>query len=302
MRVLVLGSLNIDLIFSVEHIVRPGETVKGLSFTRSAGGKGANQAASLAKAGLSVYLAGKIGQDGLFLLDLLKSYNVNTDKVLVYEGATGQAIIQLDKHKQNSIVLFDGGNGAITLREIDEMMDGFGSGDMILLQNEIKNIDEIMKKAAAKDITICFNPSPFDESINDLPLELVNLFFVNDIEGAGLAQMQGAVPDILETLVKKFPNAEIVLTAGKDGALYGFHEERAAAPIVEAPVIDTVGAGDTFTGYFLAAREKKLSAKEALALACRAASITVSRSGAMEAIPFAREVIGPFATRVINSN
>jgi ribokinase len=293
MRVLVLGSLNIDLIFTVDHIVRPGETVRGLSFTRSAGGKGANQAAALAKAGLSVYLAGKIGRDGLFLLDLLKSYNVNTDKVLVYEGATGQAIIQLDKHKQNSIVLFDGGNGAITLREIDEMIDDFGSGDMILLQNEIKNIGEIMKKAAAKDITICFNPSPFDGSINELPLELVSLFFVNDIEGAGLAQTQSAVPEILETLVKKFPNAEIVLTAGKDGAFYGFREERATAPIVEAPVIDTVGAGDTFTGYFLAARENKLSAKEALALACRAASITVSRSGAMEAIPFAREVIGP---------
>ena len=114
MKILVFGSLNIDLTFSLDHIVRPGETISSTALNRGAGGKGANQAAALAKAGADVYMAGKIGADGGFLTELLQSYGVDTGCVARYEGATGQAIIQLEKSGQNSIVLFAGGNGAIS--------------------------------------------------------------------------------------------------------------------------------------------------------------------------------------------
>jgi ribokinase len=123
---------------------------------------------------------------------------------------------------------------------------------------------------------------------------LADAFFVNEIEGAalaGLAPGAGPVfPEILEALVKKFPHAEIILTAGKDGAYYGFGEIREKGDIVDLPVADTTGAGDTFTGYFIAARARGLSVGEALAVACKASSIAVSRKGAMEAIPLAGEV------------
>jgi len=309
MKILVYGSLNIDQIFSVDHIVQPGETTSSYSLEKSAGGKGANQAAALAKAGMEVYLAGKIGEDGRFLLDLLNSYGVNTSKVAVYSGATGQAIIQLDRNKQNSILLYAGGNGEIREDEIGSVLEPFGKGDVILLQNEIPYVGAIMKKAKQREMKIFFNPSPYDEKISKLPLDLVDLFFVNEIEAAALASALAAAnaeesgkaaevfPDgngvslsvILDRIIQKFPGAEIILTAGRNGAYYGFGTTREKGDIIELPVADTTGAGDTFTGYYIAAREM-YAVPEALALACKAASIAVSRKGAMGSIPFRSEV------------
>jgi ribokinase len=291
-KILVFGSLNIDLIFRVDHVVKPGETIGSASLTKSAGGKGANQAAALAKAGMRAFMAGKIGDDGEFLLKLLQSYGVDTACVSRYEGATGQAIIQLDKNKQNAILLFSGGNGQITLEEINGTIKKFDRGDTIVLQNEVAHPAEIMEAARERGLRICLNPSPCDETIETLPLQLADLFFVNELEGAALAFLPVTAPprQILDRLAERFPAAEIVLTAGKGGAYYGFQGIREKGDIVDLPVADTTGAGDTFTGYFIAARGKNFSVAESLNIACKAASIAVSRLGAMEAIPFAKEV------------
>jgi ribokinase len=292
MKFLVFGSLNIDLIFSVDHIAAPGETVSSGTLERSAGGKGANQAAALAKAGMEVYLAGKIGMDGEFLLDLLRSYGVRTGHILRWEGATGQAIIQVDKSGQNSIVLYGGGNAALREDELGPIISAFGPGDMILLQNEIPLTAELMKAASDRGMKVCLNPSPFDGRISLLPLELADLLFVNEIEGAGLAgrSISEDPRKILEALALRFPRTELVLTAGKEGAYYARGDLRARGEIVDLPVADTTGAGDTFTGFFLAARQRGCDVAESLRLACRASSIAVSRKGAMASMPFAREV------------
>lgn len=292
MKILVYGSLNIDLVFTVDHIARPGETIASSALEKSAGGKGANQAAALAKAGMDAYLAGKIGGDGRFLLELLESYGVNTGKVIIYPGATGQAIIQLDRNKQNSILLYAGGNGEIKEDEIDAVLAAFGKGDAVLLQNEIPHVGLIMEKAKARGMKIYLNPSPFDTHIMELPLKLVDIFFINEIEAAALVSLPHTVPmpGILDQLVKNYPNAEIILTAGKNGAYYGSGKIRGKGEVIDLPVLDTTGAGDTFTGYYIAAREKQYSVQEALKLACKAASIAVSRKGAMQSIPFKDEV------------
>ena len=292
MKVLVYGSLNIDLLFFVDRIVSPGETISSRSFSKSAGGKGANQAAALAKAGLPVYMAGKAGKDGLFLLELLEHYGVNTGMVVQYEGETGQAVIQIDRNGQNSIVLNSGGNGQIKDEEIFKTINEFNAGDIIVLQNEISNLKLIMESAKNKGMRVCFNPSPFNEKILALPLNLANWLFVNEIEGAALAELppEAGLDKTLEKLVKCFPETEIILTAGKDGALYGFGETRARCDAVKVKAEDTTGAGDTFTGFFLAARERNMTASQALEIACRASSIAVTRKGAMESIPLAGEV------------
>jgi ribokinase len=244
-------------------------------------------------------MAGKIGPDGTFLLELLQSYGVNTDHVAVYNGPTGQAIIQLDKNKQNSILLFKGGNGEITPEEIDRTLNSFAQGDLIILQNEIVHLREIIEGAGKRGLTICLNPSPYTEDIESLPLKLVNTFFVNEIEGAAMASpgaeqapvSTGEFPSILDKLAVRFPRAEIVFTAGKAGAFYACGTKREKAGIVEVPVVDTVGAGDAFSGYFIAARYcKGYPVQEALKLASKAASLAVSRNGAMESVPLAREV------------
>ena len=292
MKILVYGSLNIDLIFSVDHIVRPGETIACAGLEKSAGGKGANQAAALAKAGMETYLAGKIGEDGRFLLELLGSYAVNTEKVAIYGGATGQALIQLDRTKQNAIVYYPGGNGEIQKEEIDGVLESYGTGDAVLLQNEISQVDTIMEKAKERGMKVFLNPSPCDKNIEKLPLLLADLFFVNEIEAAALAAMPEGTdpPEILDRLTGRFPGAEIILTAGRDGAYYGSGSIREKGNIIELPVVDTTGAGDTFTGYYIAAREKQYSVPDALNLACKAACIAVSRKGAMQSIPFGNEV------------
>ncbi|MDR2659574.1 MAG: ribokinase [Spirochaetaceae bacterium] len=292
MKVLVYGSLNIDMVFAVDHIVLPGETISSASFARNAGGKGANQAAAMAKAGLNVFMAGKIGRDGEFLLQHLHSYGVDTHKVSVYGGSTGNALIQVDKNGQNSIVLYAGGNGEIRPHEIETAVASFNSGDIIVMQNEISRAKDIIIAAKKRGMKIYLNPSPYNEKIDGLPLELVDCFFVNELEGASLAAMPKNYPftEILDGLTLRFPNAEIILTAGKNGAYYGFGGMREYAAIVDAPVVDTTGAGDTFTGYFIAARAKGFDIRNALKTASKAASITVSRKGAMDSVPFAKEV------------
>jgi len=292
MKTLVYGSLNIDLVFSVDHIVIPGETISSSSLFKGAGGKGANQAAALAKAGMETWMAGKIGKDGAFLLELLESYGVHTEKVVQYEGPSGQALIQVEKSGQNSIILFAGGNGKVNHEEIEQCLSFFEKDDFVMLQNEITNTDFIMEMARGRGMKVVLNPSPWNERAGSLPLELADILFVNEIEGAGLAKMGPEVPaeSILDRLCSHFPKTEIILTVGKDGAYYGLNKSRAKGEILPYPVVDTTGAGDCFSGYFLAAREKGLSIQDSLNAACKAASITVSRKGAMESIPFKDEV------------
>jgi ribokinase len=292
MKLLVYGALNIDLVYPVDHIALPGETIRAASVQKSAGGKGANQAAAAAKAGIDVYMAGKIGGDGGFLLALLKSYGVNTENVSVWGGPTGHALIQVDRKGQNSIIIHAGGNGEITPAEAETVISGFGGGDVISLQNEVPFTAQMMNAAAWAGMKICYNPSPWDDGIQGLPLELVDLFIVNEIEGPALAGLEAETPveETLLRLCKRFPEKEIILTAGKNGAYYGCGSLREKGEIIDLPVADTTGAGDTFTGYFLAARAKGYPTAQALNIACKASSIAVSRKGAMEAIPSAQEV------------
>ncbi len=292
MRFLNYGSVNIDLIFTVDHIVKGGETLQSTSLTRSAGGKGANQSAALAKAGATVFHAGKVGRDGDFLLQLLTSYGVDVSHIRTYDGATGQALIQLDANKQNAIILYSGGNGAITTDEIDQTLEHFGFGDVLVLQNEIVHIDYLIKNAKRRGMKVCMNVAPFDPSALSLPLELIDILVVNEIEGAGLADMRQTsdYKAILERLVTRYPASEILLTIGKQGCWYAFKDLRVHHDIYDTPVVDTTAAGDTFIGYYLASIARGCSIRQALQYASKAAGLAVSRPGAMASIPLAEEV------------
>ena len=291
MKVLNYGSLNIDYVYSVPHFVFGGETLSSSGMVRNAGGKGANQSAALAKSGLEVYHAGKIGKDGEFILNLLGSYGVDTRFVTVTDSASGHAIIQIDSSKQNAILLYPGGNHCIAEAEIEEVFRSFGSGDWLVLQNEINNLDLIMEKAIDTGMDICFNAAPFDASVNDLPLDKVRLIVVNEIEGAGLAGCSSDDKDhLIEELGSKYPSNDILLTLGREGACYISRGRVWHQDIIDYPVLDTTAAGDTFIGYFLASRIDGYDIQKALFFASRASGIAVSRKGAMESIPVREEV------------
>ncbi|MGN0906971.1 MAG: ribokinase [Bullifex sp.] len=289
-RVLSFGSLNIDQVFRVEHIVREGETITSSSVKKSAGGKGGNQSAALAKAGAEVYHAGKIGSDGVFITELLAGYGVDVSLTEVASGFSGQAIIQVDDDGENSIVLYPGENRNITEEEVDKVFSHFSSGDWLVIQNETNALELMMEKAHEKGMTICFNPAPFDESVRKLPLEYVSVLIVNETEGAGLSGVSSSYEETLSALHEMYPAAIVVLTMGDKGSLSAAYDRVFYQEAFQTDAVDTTAAGDTFLGYFVAERIRDASIPEALCTAAAASALTVSASGAMESIPYLKQV------------
>ena len=285
MNILNFGSLNIDLVYQVEHIARPGETIASSAHQVFAGGKGANQSAALARAGASVFHAGQVGPDGQWVVDKLAGLGVDVQHIRVGDAPTGHAIIQVDRQGQNSIVLFAGANAQVERAAIDAALAHFGRGDMLLLQNEINDVAYILTAAAEQGLTICLNPAPFGPEVGAYPLELVNLLIVNEIEATGLV---GA--STLAALAARCPRAQIALTLGAAGAQYRSPTEEFHLPAPPVEAIDTTGAGDTFIGYLLQGLLAGLTARDAMARAVQAAALCVTRPGAMDSIPAAAEL------------
>lgn len=289
MKILNFGSLNIDKVYAVEKIVKGGETIDSVSFSESVGGKGLNQSIAVAKAGGNIMHAGCVGKDGEILLQALKDNNVDTSLIKTVETASGQAIIQVDKHGQNCIILFHGANYEVDKAYIDEAMQDFAQGDILILQNEISNIDYIIEVAKAKQMKIYLNPSPINENLNKYNMQAIDGIFVNEHEGAYLADKE-KVEEILDSLASKYPELEIILTFGDKGAYYRHKDINIFQPAYKVDAVDTTAAGDTFTGYFIALRQQGKSIEESLQKASKASSITVSRKGASISIPKIAEV------------
>ncbi len=294
MKILNYGSLNIDHVYPVPHIILPGETLHGGNPADHPGGKGANQAVAIAKAGAEIWMAGKIGEDAGWVLDILTEAGAHTEYMHTYDGPTGHTIIQVTPQGQNSIILFSGGNTQNTREEIDEVLGNFTEGDYLVLQNEINEIPYIIDEAAKKGMKICLNPAPFTDNIKGWPLEKLELLIVNELEGEALAGISGSFDEILDRLTEFYPDVHILLTLGKAGAKYGKGAVRHFQPIIDSPVVDTTAAGDTFFGYFLAGFTKGKSVEQSMYEATYASSVTVSRPGAMGSIPFLSEIEGSF--------
>ena len=295
MKVLCFGSLNIDYTYKVPHFVKKGETLASERLQVFGGGKGLNQSVALAKAGTEVYHAGSIGQDGMFLLDMLKDAGANTDFVKILDTVrTGNAIIQNDKSGDNCIILYGGANQAITREQVDEVMSHCESGDYLVLQNEINELGYIVEKAHEKGMIIVLNPSPMNEKILALPLDVINYFILNEVEAAQILGKEDKGEEsweqIADDLLKKFPQATIVLTMGSEGSVFKNQKETVCQSIYKVQAVDTTAAGDTFSGYFIGGILGGLSAKEAMDQASKASAIAVTRKGAAPSIPLLAEV------------
>ncbi len=290
MKILNIGSLNIDYVYQVDHMVAPGETLMAFKRDVYCGGKGLNQSIAMSRAGLQVNHAGCIGAEGMMLTDLLKENDVNVDAVEVLMESTGHAIIQVDTTGQNCILLYGGSNRLLTKEYIDDVLKDYGENDILLLQNEVNNLDYIIDSAYEKKMKIILNPSPYDSALDACDMTKISLFLLNEVEGK---QMTGYVEpdDILTKLSEIYPNAEVVLTLGENGSVYQYGGERYAQKAYSVDAVDTTAAGDTFTGYFIAGMVEGKSPKECLDLAAKASSIAVTRQGAAPSIPYRKEVI-----------
>lgn len=290
MKVLNIGSMNLDYVYTVDHIVQPGETESSLEMNVFLGGKGINQSMALAKAGAKVYQGGMIGEDGQPFLDACAEYGVDAGYIRKIDGKTGHAIIQVDKNAQNSILLYGGANQRLTKEYVDEVLADFESGDILLLQNEVNLLPYIVEQAYAKGMQVALNPSPFDEKLREVDLKKIGIFLLNEVEGGQITGLRE--PDeILAKMREMFPEAKIVLTLGADGAKYAEGEKTCAQPIFKVDAVDTTAAGDTFTGYFLAGLLDGMEIPAILEMSAKASSIAVTRRGAVQSIPLRAEVM-----------
>ena len=290
-KALVIGSINIDKVYELEHIVRPGETVSSRKYRTAWGGKGLNQAIALSRGGADTALAGCVGAPELEALTAVcAEAGVDAARIRARSVTTGHAIIQVDANGQNCIIVEPGANGTVDSDDIAAFLEGYGTGDILLTQNEISHMPEVLRAAHEKGLTVVLNPSPFSAEILSWPLECVDIFLVNEIEGEALSG-ESAPEKILDTLRRRFPRAAIVLTLGHDGAMYADKTERFSVPARRVTAVDTTAAGDTFTGYFLAMLLRGGTPKDAMEIAATAAAIAVTRPGAVPSIPWLEETL-----------
>ena len=293
MKALCFGSLNIDYIYNVDAFVTAEETVHSKGFAKVCGGKGLNQSIALSKTGIRTYIAGSVSSSGEMLTKYCRKFGVDTTFVNERSPVeTGHAIIQVDASGQNCILLYGGANQSIDTSQVDAVLMHFGKGDYIILQNEISNIGYIMRRAYEKGLVIVFNPSPINGSIKTYPLELVNIFIMNRVEGTALS---GCGSEDYETMVtaisEQFPGSRILLTLGNRGSIYKYKDLIWKQGIFDIPVVDSTGAGDTFTGYFISRIMSGECIRSAMETAAKASAIAVSRKGASESIPYLEEVL-----------
>ncbi|MGW6392253.1 ribokinase [Streptomyces sp. NPDC055103] len=294
--IVVLGSMNMDLVAYVSRAPARGETVTGRAFRTIPGGKGANQAVAAARAGAEVSMIGAVGADdfGVRLRANLEHCSVDTDLLRTAEGPSGTAHIVVDDEGGNAIVVVPGANATVvSLSHGDEAL--IGTADALLLQLELPLtvVTEGAATARRLGVRTVLTPAPAQPLPPEL-LAVTDLLVPNEHEAAaltGLTDPRAAA----QVLLRDVP--EVVVTLGAAGSLYA---ARGAEPVtVPAPrvkAVDTTAAGDTFVGALAVALGEGRPVPEALAWAQTAAALSVQREGASTSMPYRTEIEAAFGS------
>jgi ribokinase len=288
--ILVIGSINIDLVGTGARLPGPGETLNGTAFSKTFGGKGANQAAAAAKAGADVQLLGAVGDDdfGRSALEAQRSYGVNTDRCKTTAGtSTGVALIMIGgQEAENSILIVPGANGEISPADLNGI--DWPAYDAVMLQLEIPfQTVEAAIRAASPHTKIILTPAPAVALSGDL-LRKVDVLIPNEHEiciAAGTTDVDSAVKHV-SGLVRE----GVALTLGAKGVRWVSRTEDFTLPAFPGEPVDTVGAGDCFSGYFAAACAAGQPIRDCLTFATAAAALKIQRRGAQTGIPDRSEV------------
>jgi ribokinase len=298
-RIVVVGSINLDLVAATQRIPIAGETVAGLSFRTFPGGKGANQAVAAARVGGAVSMVGKLGADafGVQLRESLEESNVNTEAVEVVPGSSGVALITTDPKGQNAITVVAGANAQLSPTDIDANIDLIRSAGILLTQLEIPlaTVDYLAAIAAQERIPLVLDPAPARFLPPSL-LKSVEWLTPNETETCILL---GRRPqELSENLTEDAANAlldcgsrNVILKLGEKGCYVALSDgTRQLLPAYSVKAVDTTAAGDAFNGAFAVALMNGLEPLESASWASAVAAISVTRPGAQASMPTASEV------------
>ena len=297
-NILVIGSLNMDLVIHLKEIPRVGETVMGKLHGYVPGGKGANQAYAAAKLGHGVSMLGKVGNDdlGKQLIDNLSNVGVDVSNISCQQDETsGIAIIYINEEGDNSIVVLPAANSACDTDFIANNEEVISKSKIILIQLEIplEAAYLAIRLAHKHGCTVMLNPAPAPDSIPDEILKLVDYLTPNESE---LEKLSGTPVKDVDTAEKASDillqkgAKNVIATLGREGAIWVNKDGSKVFKVEDIEVVDTTAAGDTFNAAFAVGLSENMSIDEAIAFANKAARICVSRNGAQSSIPSRSEI------------
>lgn len=297
-KIVVIGSSNTDMVIKTDKFPLPGETVIGESFMMNQGGKGANQAVAAARMGGDVIFISKVGSDffGAKSIELYKKEGLNTDYISVdEEHLSGVAFITIDSKGENSIIVAPGANASLVDDDIDKALHVIENADLILMQCEIpiKTVEYVVGIAHEKGVKVILNPAPA-HVIPDELLRKLYLIVPNEIEAEVLSGVKISDWDTAKKAAESLGLRgvdNVVITLGEMGALVKQADSYTEVPALKVKAVDTTAAGDTFCGALTVALASGSSMIEAVRLANRCSSISVTRMGAQNSIPYKDELL-----------
>lgn len=298
-KVVVVGSLNMDLVARAQRLPRAGETLAGDSFFTVPGGKGANQAVAVARLGASVAMVGNVGDDayGQQLRQALESEGIDCRAVGVCEGvSSGVALITVDAASQNAIVIIAGGNGLLTPAAVQRFDSLLRNAEIIICQLEVPMATVAWTLARGRELgkTVILNPAPATGPLPASWLVQVDYLTPNESEAQALTGLPVTDIDSARSAGERLlamGAGKVIVTLGAQGALFVAPEGSRHFPAPVVQPLDTTAAGDTFIGGFAAGLVRGLEEDEAIAFGQRAAALSVTRAGAQPSIPYLAELL-----------
>jgi ribokinase len=290
--ILVVGSINTDLILRVEHLPVPGETILGGDFQTAGGGKGANQALAAARLGGDVTLVGRIGEDayGDFHLHGFQQESITTDAISrCNDVPTGTAVILVDDHGQNCIVVSSGANARLLSTDVEHASHHFFAGGILILQLEIpiETVCFAATKAKAAGMQVILNPAPAQKLSHSL-LQNTDVLILNETEMEIISGQpiidEDTLRKTIDTLLESGVQA-VILTLGSKGARYFSKQTQFFQPAFQVQAVDTTAAGDAFVGAFAVALSEGKTPTDAMQFAAAAGAFAATKMGAQPSLP-----------------
>ena len=291
MSVVVVGSLNVDLVIGLERMPDPGETVLGHSLERHPGGKGLNQAVAAARLGAQVHMVGAVGSDdsGGWLRSIVASEGIGDIAIATQDGPSGTALIEVDATGMNRIVVVPGANDRVTAAQVTAAIESMDQVSVVLTQGEvpITAIEAALRAGRARGARTILNPAPVRDYPDSL-LPLVDILVPNEHEAAQLSGMPVETAADADDAARYFMSKGVlyvVITRGGDGAVWCSADGNGHVPAFPVTPIDTVAAGDAFCGALAAALDSAVSFNDALRWASAAGALATTAAGAVPSLP-----------------